>query len=82
MTTFWVIITIIFLEIILTIIYTLITPKNKKVGFIDYNSILKGLIERTFLTYSLISGYPHALTLFGALKLGTRLKHSEIYRRR
>lgn len=70
------IITIILLEVILTVVYTIITPKEKKVGFIDYKSIIKGLIERAFLTYSLLSEFPHALTLFGALKLGTRLKHS------
>jgi hypothetical protein len=68
---------IILLEIILTIIYTIITPKEKKVDFIDYKSLMKGWVERAFLTYSLLSGYPHTLTLFGALKLGTRLKHSE-----
>lgn len=68
---------IIILEIILTIIYTIITPKEKRVGFIDYKSLIKGWVERAFLTYSLLSGYPHSLTLFGALKLGTRLKHSE-----
>lgn len=71
------IITIITIELILTVIYTLITPKGIKVGFIDYKSIIKGIVERTFLTYSLISGFPHTLTLFGALKLGTRLKHSD-----
>lgn len=27
-----------------------------------------------FLLVSLINGYPHSLTLFGALKLATRLK--------
>lgn len=71
------IITIIILEIILTIIYTIITPKERKAGLIDYKSIVKGLVERAFLTYSLISELPHALTLFGALKLGTRLKHTD-----
>lgn len=77
MSTICTVIIIILLEIILTIIYTIITPKEKKSGFIDYKSLIKGWVERAFLTYSLLSGYPHSLTLFGALKLGTRLKHSD-----
>lgn len=48
----------------------------KKIGF-DFRSILKGLIERLFLMIALLNGYPHALTLFSALKLATRLKHNE-----
>lgn len=68
---------IIFLEIILTILYTIITPKEKKMQFIDIKSVIKGLIERALLTYSLISNLPHILTLFGALKLGTRLKSAD-----
>ncbi len=68
---------LILLEIFLTIFYTLITPKEKTVKFLDYKSLVKGLIERGFLTYSLLSGFPHALTLFGALKLGTRLKNGD-----
>ncbi|MBU3661504.1 MAG: hypothetical protein FGM14_16695 [Flavobacteriales bacterium] len=77
MTASYTVLIIILLEIILTIIYTIITPKDKKVGYLDYKSLVKGWVERAFLTYSLLSGYPHTLTLFGALKLGTRLKHSE-----
>ena len=30
-----------------------------------------------FLMFCLINDYPHALTFFSALKLGTRLKHEE-----
>lgn len=77
MSTWCTVIIIFLLEILLSIIYTMITPKEKKIGMIDYKSLIKGWIERAFLTYSLFSGYPHALTLFGALKLGTRLKHTE-----
>ena len=77
MSLFFKILIIVMLEIALTIFYTLITPKEKKAKFFDYKSILKGLIERAFLTYSLISGLPHVLTLFGALKLGTRLKSAD-----
>jgi hypothetical protein len=48
----------------------------KKIGF-DFKSILKGIIERLFLVISLINGYSNALTFFSALKLATRLKHTE-----
>ena len=66
------------LEIMLSIVFTLIiTPKDKNPKKIDPKSLIKGIIERSFLTYSLISGLPHALALFGALKLGTRLKSAD-----
>lgn len=62
-------------EIILGIFYYLITPNSiGKDSIIDYKSLLKGIIERLFLMVSLINNYPHALTLFGTLKLATRLK--------
>lgn len=48
----------------------------KKIG-LDIRSIIKGVIERLFLLISLVNNYPHALTLFSALKLATRLKHTE-----
>lgn len=41
---------------------------------IDYRALLKGVLERIFLMVSLLNNYPHALTLFGTLKLATRLK--------
>lgn len=40
---------------------------------IDFYDVLKGVIERSVLTLALIKGLPHVLTLFGAMKLGTRL---------
>lgn len=62
-------------EFLLTIFYRLITPRSFRIGrYMDIRSVLKGLVERTFITVSLFSGYPHALILFGTLKLATRLK--------
>lgn len=62
-------------EIIFGIFFYYITPNTISKGIIvDYKSLLKGIIERIFLTISLINNYPHALTLFGTLKLATRLK--------
>jgi hypothetical protein len=37
-------------------------------------SIFKGVLERSFLTISLLLGYENILLVFGALKLGTRLE--------
>jgi hypothetical protein len=48
----------------------------KKIG-LDFRSIFKGVFERAFLVMALFYDYPHALTFFSAVKLGTRLKHSE-----
>lgn len=44
---------------------------------ISLRAFVKGLVERGFLTFALVLEYSQALTLFGALKLGTRLKHQE-----
>ena len=68
---------IIGIEILMVVVFKVITPKEKRTATIDFKSVFKGLIERAFLTYSLYSGFPHALTLFGALKLGTRLKSAD-----
>lgn len=62
-------------EILLGIFYYLITPNSiRKNTRIDIRSLLKGFVERIFLVVSLLNNYPHALTLFGTLKLATRLK--------
>ncbi|WP_339707712.1 hypothetical protein [Algoriphagus aquimarinus] len=37
-----------------------------------------GIIERIFVYLCLITGVYHGLTLFGALKIGTRIKADEI----
>jgi hypothetical protein len=37
------------------------------------NAILKGWLERFFIFLCLINELPHALTVLGALKIGTRL---------
>ncbi|ADR20643.1 hypothetical protein MATR_17320 [Marivirga tractuosa] len=41
---------------------------------ISLSSIMKGLLERAFICFSLLVGYPHVLTLFAALKIATRIK--------
>lgn len=37
------------------------------------NTIAKGILERFFIYICLVNEMPHALTVLGALKLGTRL---------
>ena len=43
----------------------------------QYIEIFKGILERVFVTFGLLMGYPGVLTLFAALKLGNRLRHEE-----
>ena len=66
---------IIAVEILLGIFYYIITPSLiRSSTLIDIRSLSKGIVERMFLLIALINDYPHALTLFGTLKLATRLK--------
>ena len=37
-------------------------------------TVLKGMLERLFIYIGLILGYPQCLTVFAALKIGTRLE--------
>ena len=71
MTITYLILVIIGVEIALTAIFWLMSRS------LDLKSLIKGIIERAFLTISLQYGYPHALTVFSALKLGTRLKRDD-----
>ncbi len=65
-------------EIVLAFIFAAIAQIfYQKIG-LNFKSILKGFIERCFLFITLLNDYPHALTLFSALKLATRLKHKDI----
>lgn len=61
-------------EAVVAVIFSMLAQLvYKRIG-LDLTSILKGMMERLFLLICLSNGYPHGLTLFGALKLGTRLK--------
>ena len=64
-------------EIVLAFVFSAIAQIfYKKIG-LDFRSIFKGLFERIFLVLALYLDYPHALTFFSAVKLATRLKHTE-----
>lgn len=39
----------------------------------EWMPIVKGILERFFVYFSLLNGFAHALSIFGALKIGTRL---------
>ena len=64
-------------EIIIAFLFALIAQLFYKKSEIDVKSIIKGLIERLFLTLFMFNNMPHALTFFSALKLATRLKHND-----
>ena len=40
--------------------------------------VLKGILERIFLIVGMLAGYPHVITAFAAIKIGTRFKNSKI----
>jgi hypothetical protein len=72
--------TIVVIEVVLAFSFAAIAQIfYQKIG-LDFKSIIKGFIERIFLLVTLLNDYPHALTLFSALKLATRLKHQDIDR--
>ena len=50
---------------------------GEKKGSISFRSLLKGWVERAFLVFALVAGYPQALTLFAALKIATRIKDDQ-----
>jgi hypothetical protein len=61
-------------EAIATILFFLVRKKlannKQKAGF----AILKGILERFMLVFGLAIGIQAIITLFGAIKIGTRLK--------
>ena len=64
-------------EALLAFLFSVIAQLFYKKAGIDFKSILKGIIERLFLTIALSSDITSALTFFSALKLATRLRHEE-----
>ena len=68
------------MEVAVNIIFLLINPWLGP-STTTFKSLFKGVLERIFLSVGLLTGYPHVITAFGALKIGTRLheeKNSEI----
>lgn len=78
MSVFVKIIIIVGMEFVFDVLFTGMNPlEGKSFRNPDYRSLLKGILERAFLTFGFISGFPQVLIIFGALKLGTRLKRFE-----
>ncbi len=68
------------MEVIVNIIFLVINPWLGPTTT-TFRSFFKGVLERIFLSVGILSGFPHVITAFGALKIGTRLheeKNSEI----
>jgi hypothetical protein len=61
-------------EVVAIGIFAAVARFGKSTRYFHGRSILKGILERGFIVFSLLSGYPQALTLFAALKIGTRIK--------
>lgn len=64
-------------EIALAFGFVALSKYYYKIQKMDGRSVAKGVAERLFITISLVNDYPHSLTLFSALKLGTRLKRKD-----
>ena len=62
------------IEVVLLVFFYIIAPKGNKVTL---RTIARGFVERFFLIVALLNGYPDALALFGALKIGTRLSNNQ-----
>ncbi len=58
-------------------LFTAIARISKSSKSVNAGSIFKGLFERAFIVFALLTGYPQALTFFAALKIGTRIKDDE-----
>ena len=68
---------ILVLEIIGLFIFILISKWNnhdEEKNKINFRSVLKGVLERVFISFTLLLGLPQALTVFAALKIATRIK--------
>jgi hypothetical protein len=78
MSKFWILLILfLFTELTLAFLFSIIAQVYYKKLGLDFKSILKGALERVFLTIALIHDINTALTFFSALKLATRLKHQE-----
>jgi hypothetical protein len=64
-------------EIVLGFLFSVIAQVFYQKTKIDFKSLIKGFIERMFLTLFLFNDLAPALTFFSALKLATRLKRDE-----
>jgi len=66
------------IELFAILIFKLLARLNgkgsKKGNKVDFRSVMKGMAERAFIAFALLNQLPHALTVFAALKIATRIK--------
>ena len=65
------------IELLGHLLFWIFSRWNEKTVRLTFKSIFKGLLERTFITFTLLSDLPHALTFFAALKIATRIKEED-----
>lgn len=51
--------------------------KNHNKNNINISSILRGMAERAFITFTLVNGIYQSMILFAALKIATRIKDDD-----
>ncbi|WP_237390670.1 hypothetical protein [Fulvivirga sediminis] len=54
-----------------------INHKGHSSNKVNTGSVVKGMAERAFITFTMINGITQSLTLFAALKIATRIKDEE-----
>lgn len=67
-------------EILIHLLFLMVSKmigKSNHKDKIGIASVLKGMVERTFVVISCYFGLASALTLLGALKIATRIKDKE-----
>jgi hypothetical protein len=65
-------------QIVLAFLFAVIAQLFYRRMGLDFRSIVKGFIERMFLLVCLSNALPHALAMFGALKVATRLTRKDV----
>lgn len=80
MTWYWILLAYMLMEIFINIAFHFINewlrdtnqpPSNRK------REIFKGILERVLLILGILTGYPHVIIAFGALKIGTRFQKND-----
>jgi len=65
-------------ELLMIFLFVLLAKLNKnktpEQNNINALSILKGVLERGFVTFALMQNFPQVFTVFAALKIATRIK--------
>ena len=66
-------------ELVAVLLFWLLAKFNKNHGrnTINLSSIIRGMAERAFITFTLVYGIPQSLTVFAALKIATRIKDED-----